>query len=496
MHSRLGLPPAPICLHRFARLGPAFYTPWQATPLPEPRWVAASDALALELGWPQDWQEHTGLLDILTGNQPWPGSEPLASVYSGHQFGVWAGQLGDGRALTLGEVQTPAGPMEVQLKGAGPTPYSRRADGRAVLRSSIREFLCSEAMHALGIPTTRALALTASPARVWREAAETAAVVTRVAPSFIRFGHFEHFASLDRPDEVNRLLEFCRTELGLGTGMASHPALALLQDVSDRTADLLARWQAIGFCHGVMNTDNMSILGLTLDYGPFQFMDAYAPGHICNHTDTLGRYAFNRQPRVAHWNLHALGQALMALVKDADALLAVLETYPARFEQAWLSQIRLKLGLRQCDAGDLAAIQSLYDWMAQDACDHTLFLRRLSQSVLDWQAGQAPDQAFIPVTDLARNPTPLQQFLSWFQQRLHLEGRNDAGQRMLCANPRFVLRNYMAEGVIRSAQAGDFEPVRQLLRVLQTPYDDHPEHSAWAGFPPEWAQHIEISCSS
>ena len=246
MRSPWGLNPAPNWTHRLTELGTDFYTPWQATPLPEPTWVAWSDALAMDLGWPADWRQSPGLLDILTGNQPWPGSAPLASVYSGHQFGVWAGQLGDGRALWLGEIETPMGPQEIQLKGAGPTPYSRRGDGRAVLRSSIREFLCSEAVHALGIPTTRALAVTGSPAKVLRETIETAAVVTRVAPSFLRFGHFEHFAALDRPDLVQRLLEFCRMNLGLGQAEDLPPSLSLLQDVTDRTAALMAK---IGRAH-------------------------------------------------------------------------------------------------------------------------------------------------------------------------------------------------------------------------------------------------------
>ncbi|MDI9330072.1 MAG: YdiU family protein [Alphaproteobacteria bacterium] len=496
MRSNRGLHPAPQWVNRWARLGPSFYTPWQATPLPEATWVAWSNALATDLGWPSDWHEQPGMIDILAGNQPWPGSEPLASVYSGHQFGVWAGQLGDGRALWLGEISSPMGPQEIQLKGAGPTPYSRRADGRAVLRSSIREFLCSEAMHGLGIPTTRALALVASPQPVWRETAETAAVVTRVAPSFMRFGHFEHFASIDDLEALTRLLEFSRTELGLGQCPAAHPGLALLLEVTQRTAELMARWQAVGFCHGVMNTDNMSLLGLTLDYGPFQFMDAYDPGHICNHTDTQGRYAFARQPRVAHWNLHALGQALMALVDDADAILAVLQTFPDTFEQAWLTHIRGKLGLTLAEPDDLAQCQELFRWMAEEACDHTIFWRRLSHAVALWQGGLPSEQAFSPVSDLALQGPRMAAWLTWLRQRLNAEGRVDAGQRMLRINPKFVLRNHLAEQAIRASQSGSHAMVRDLLAVLQSPYDEHPDHEDWAGFPPDWAQHIEISCSS
>ena len=272
---------------RFATLGPEFVAVLRPAPLPEPYWVAHSPKLGETLGLAPGWQQSQPFLTALAGNALLPGSAMLASVYSGHQFGVWAGQLGDGRACLLGEL---AG-QEIQLKGAGPTPFSRRGDGRAVLRSAIREFLCSEAMHGLGIPTTRALCVTGSDATIWRETAETSAVVARVAPSFIRFGHFEHFSQRQQIPQLQRLADFvidhyyphCRDDSD------GNPYLALLGEVSRKTAELLAHWQAVGFCHGVMNSDNMSILGLTLDYGPFQFLDAFAPGHICNHSDTQGR---------------------------------------------------------------------------------------------------------------------------------------------------------------------------------------------------------------
>ncbi|HEY1102416.1 MAG TPA: YdiU family protein, partial [Burkholderiaceae bacterium] len=281
----------------FATLGAEFYTRLQPQPLPAPYWVGRSRALAQELGLDPDWLDSDAALQRLTGNTLFTGSAPLATVYSGHQFGVWAGQLGDGRAILLGE--TSSG-HEIQLKGAGRTPYSRGGDGRAVLRSSIREFLCSEAMHGLGIPTTRALAVTGSDAPIYREERETAAVVTRVAPSFIRFGHFEHFAARGEHEALRVLADFvidrfypeCRS----ATTLEANPYANLLQAVSERTAQLMAQWQAVGFCHGVMNTDNMSILGLTIDYGPFQFLDGFNPGHICNHSDSSGRYAYNQQP--------------------------------------------------------------------------------------------------------------------------------------------------------------------------------------------------------
>jgi uncharacterized protein YdiU (UPF0061 family) len=258
--------------HRFADLGPDFHTELHPTPLPDPHWVGRSLGMARELGLTEAWMQSDEALQALTGNAVLPGMRPLASVYSGHQFGHWAGQLGDGRAILLGELPGPLGPLEVQLKGAGLTPYSRMGDGRAVLRSSIREFLCSEAMHALGIPTSRALSVTGSPGKVRREEIETAAVVARVAPSFIRFGHFEHFSHSGQHDQLRTLADFvidhfypaCREATG-------NPYAALLEAVSARTAGMVAQWQAVGFCHGVMNTDNMSILGLTIDYGPYRW---------------------------------------------------------------------------------------------------------------------------------------------------------------------------------------------------------------------------------
>ena len=293
--------------HGFAALGSAFFTELPATPLPQPHLVSANRRLAAELGLDFDLLAGEAGVAAFTGNLPLAGSRPLASVYSGHQFGVWAGQLGDGRAILLGGVETPAGVQELQLKGAGRTPYSRMGDGRAVLRSSIREYLGSEAMHGLGIPTTRALVVTGSPQPVRREEVETAAVVTRVAPSFVRFGHFEHFSVRGQVAELRQLADHvidtfypgCRTTQRL----AGNPYAALLEAVSERTAAMVAQWQAVGFCHGVMNTDNMSILGLTIDYGPFQFLDAFIPNHICNHSDETGRYAYNRQPNVAYWNV-------------------------------------------------------------------------------------------------------------------------------------------------------------------------------------------------
>ena len=476
----------------FAALGPAFSTELVPTPLPAPYRVSTSANAACWLGVDPAWLESDTALQVFSGNAVPPGARPLASVYSGHQFGVWAGQLGDGRAILLGE--TDRG-IEVQLKGAGRTPYSRGGDGRAVLRSSIREFLCSEAMHALGIPTTRALCINGSPAPVYREEAETAAVVTRLAPSFIRFGHFEHFAARGQENELRRLADYvidryypdCRT-----TAAQSHAGnayAALLQAVSVRTAALLAQWQAIGFCHGVMNTDNMSILGLTIDYGPFQFLDAFVPGHICNHSDTHGRYAFNRQPNVAYWNLFCLGQALMPLIGETEAAQAALESYKTVFPAQFERRMRAKLGLQQAAEGDAALIDGLLQLLAHDAVDYPIFWRRLSDAVA---AG-----AFEPARDLFLDREGWDRWLLTYQERLGLDDQASAADLMLKTNPKFILRNHVGELAIRAARKGDFAVLHTLQSLLADPFAEHADQAAhWSGFPPDWASTIEISCSS
>jgi serine/tyrosine/threonine adenylyltransferase len=503
MNDRTAAVPAPTTplawSNRFATLGSAFFTELGATGMPDPHWVAWSDDCAALLGWGSDWREtghaegHAPPLQVFSGNALWPGMQPLASVYSGHQFGVWAGQLGDGRALWLGELDTPSGPLEIQLKGAGLTPYSRMGDGRAVLRSSIREFLCSEAMHHLGIPTTRALCVTGSRLPVRRERIETAAVATRVAPSFIRFGHFEHFAHHGKPTELAQLADFvidrfypeCRDEPA--------PVLALLQAVTERTARLMAQWQAVGFCHGVMNTDNMSILGLTIDYGPFGFLDGFDPRHICNHSDDRGRYAFAAQPQVAWWNLHALAQALAPLVdNNVDGLQAALAPYPEAFSQAMTGAMRAKLGLAEARDDDAALIDSWLQLLAIEKTDFTIAHRRLCDF------STATDAANSGLRDLFIDRTAFDAWAVRYADRLAGENSQDAARalQMRQANPKYVLRNHLAQTAIDRAETGDFSEVMRLLKVLRRPFDEQPEHEADAAFPPDWAQHLEVSCSS
>jgi uncharacterized protein YdiU (UPF0061 family) len=488
--------------NRFAGLGAEFYTELPAKGLPAPHWVAQSPACAALLGWPADWATRPDwqALEVFSGNGVWPGMRPLASVYSGHQFGVWAGQLGDGRALLLGEVDTPetdSGPQELQLKGAGLTPYSRMGDGRAVLRSSIREFLCSEAMAGLGIPTTRALCITGSTALpVRRETIETAAVVTRVAPSFIRFGHFEHFAHHpqygDQHAALRRLADFFIEQHAPDCLGAENRYVALLEKVARQTAELIAAWQAVGFCHGVMNTDNMSMLGLTIDYGPFGFLDGFDPGHVCNHSDHQGRYAYARQPNVAFWNLHALAQALLPLMDGpteaaGERLIAALEVYKSVFPAALMARMRAKLGLLHAQDSDQALIDDWLKLLAATQVDFTIAFRRLCDF------GAAAER----VRDLFLDREAFDAWALRYRERLAAEASVDAERaaRMKAVNPAVVLRNHLAEGAIRAAADGDFGETARLLKVLERPFDE-PEQASDADFPPDWAQTLEVSCSS
>ena len=476
--------------HSFAALGEDFFAPLQATPLPDPYWVGRSPEVADQLGIGSAALQSEAWLQALSGNRPLAGGKSLASVYSGHQFGVWAGQLGDGRAILLGE----ANGLEIQLKGAGPTPFSRMGDGRAVLRSSIREFLCSEAMHALHIPTTRALCVTGSDAPVRRETLESSAVVTRVAPSFIRFGHFEHFSHHGQSEQLKALADYvidrfypeCRQDTRFG----SNAYAALLLNVTQRTAEMVALWQSVGFCHGVMNTDNMSILGLTIDYGPFQFLDAYDPTHVCNHSDHQGRYAFYKQPNVAYWNLFCLGQALLPLIEEQELAIAALETFKVTYPEALARRMSAKLGLALPDVQINALVETLLPLMAADKVDMTIFWRRLSR----WAA--QCDLQDAQVRDLFLNREAID---AWLQQYLEHAAHKTVGpdsDLMLRTNPKFVLRNHLGEMAIQAAKSKDYLVLRDLQTVLQTPFDEHPKFEAFADFPPEWASSIEISCSS
>jgi uncharacterized protein YdiU (UPF0061 family) len=371
-------------------------------------------------------------------------------------------------------------------------------DGRAVLRSSIREFLCSEAMHHLGIPTTRALAVIGSPHPVVRETVESAAVVTRVAPSFLRFGHFEHFAhTAADATALRKLVDAVIERYFPQCRDAPQPLFAWLSEVARRTARLMAQWQAVGFCHGVMNTDNLSILGLTIDYGPFGFLDGFDPGHICNHSDHQGRYAYARQPGIAWWNLHALAQAIVPLLdsapeESAEALADAIEPFKETFGASIQRALRAKLGLSEERGDDMALIDDLLRLMAQERTDYTIAMRRLGEfSSADGAANER-------VRDLFIDRAAFDAWAARYAQRLRAEGSVDAERRarMNRTNPKFVLRNHLAESAIRRAAEGDFAEVARLAKVLQRPFDEQPEHEADAGFPPDWAAGLSVSCSS
>jgi uncharacterized protein YdiU (UPF0061 family) len=482
----------------FAMLPPAFYTRLTPTPLPQPYLVAASQTAASLIGLDSAEFEQKQVIDAFAGNQPLPGSLPLAAVYSGHQFGVWAGQLGDGRAILLGEVDSAQGPMELQLKGAGQTPYSRMGDGRAVLRSSIREFLCSQAMAALGIPTSYALAVIGSDLHVMREAPESTAVVTRLAPSFVRFGSFEHWYYQDKQAELKILADYVIAQFYPQLQASDNPYRALLQEVTRRTAHLIAQWQAVGFMHGVMNTDNMSILGLTLDYGPFGFMDAFDPGHICNHTDREGRYAYKMQPQIGHWNCHALAQALLPLIGEVEQAQEALAVYPHEFSARLAALLHGKFGLTTLEAGDDALFDATLTLLQSNRADFTLFFRRLGDLRLEFTSDAEREAQDGALRDLFLDRAAFDAWAVQYRARLRREHSTDSARRlaMHAVNPKYVLRNYLAQQAIAQAQNKDFSEVARLLAVLEHPFDEQPEHEHYAALPPHWAGDLEVSCSS
>ncbi|MHB1258104.1 protein adenylyltransferase SelO [Thiobacillus sp.] len=476
----------------FAALPDTFYSRVQATPVPDPYLVCHSpDALDL-LGLDADAIRHPELIETLAGNRVLPGMDPVAALYAGHQFGHYVPQLGDGRAILLGEVRNAAGEgWEVQLKGAGRTPYSRGGDGRAVLRSSIREFLCSEAMHALGIPTTRALCIVGSDRPVYREDAETAALVTRLAPSFVRFGSFEVFYYRNQVEPIKHLADYVIARYYPELATLADPYPEFLRLVTLRTAELMAQWQAVGFSHGVMNTDNMSILGLTLDYGPFGFLDAFEPGYICNHSDTGGRYAFDQQPDVAAWNITKLAQALVPLMSVETASGAIGE-YPQVFGKAYLERMAAKFGLPP--GGDTSGlIMEALQLLAQNRVDYTLFLRRLC----DFDSSTGASNT--PLRDCFLDRAGFDAWASRYAAALRQLGSSDVARRqaMRAANPKYILRNHLAEIAIRrAADERDYSEVNRLHALLTRPFDEQPEYEAYAAEPPDWARKIEVSCSS
>lgn len=460
----------------------------EPTPLQEPRLLLVNHALAEELGMALSDQQW---LEITSGVRLLPDMVPFAQVYAGHQFGGYSPRLGDGRALLLGEVVAADGQRwDLHLKGAGKTPYSRFGDGRAVLRSSLREYLASEALYHLGIPTTRALCLVGSREPVYREQVEPGAAVLRVAQSHLRFGHFEYFYYSGEAERIPALLDYLIQTQWPDLSQDQAGYAALFERVMRRTATLIAQWQAVGFCHGVMNTDNMSMLGLTLDYGPYGFLDGYNPGHICNHSDHAGRYAYDQQPSVGYWNLQRLAQALSGLV-PVESLRQALDGYEHALLSRFSETMRQKLGLAAWEDEDPALFRDMFNLMAAQQVDYSCWFRRLALLAPE---GPVPESLLTLLSDAGA-------WDDWFgryQARLAREGRDhgDKVAQMNAVNPKYVLRNHLAQQAIERAERGDMSEAALLLQVLSRPFDEQPEFDYYAAPAPEWAGQICVSCSS
>jgi uncharacterized protein YdiU (UPF0061 family) len=484
----------------FAALPADFYRQVAPTPLSDPYLISFSQSAADLLDIDPNEFQHPFTAELFSGVKSLPDMQPLAALYAGHQFGHYVPQLGDGRAILLGEAVNERGEhWELQLKGAGQTPYSRDGDGRAVLRSSIREYLCSEAMAGLGIPTTRALCLVGSDEEVYREQIETGAMVLRMAPSFVRFGSFEVFFYRRQHDQLRILADYVIQHDYPGLADAETPYLALLEKVIERTAKLVAQWQLVGFAHGVLNTDNMSVLGLTLDYGPFGFLDAYDPDFICNHSDYQGRYAFDRQPNMGLWNLSCFAQALLPLLDvsgeaAAEKAKSALQGYQGIFVDAFAQGMRAKLGLSEAKEKDQQLSADLLGAMQKNQVDYTLLFRNLGQLKV---AFEHPRQD-AAMRDLFLDQAAFDRWAIDYRARLRAENRQDTARqtRMNQANPKYVLRNYLAQQAIAKAERKDFSEVNRLLKALSNPYAEDPENADLAALPPDWAGKIEVSCSS
>jgi serine/tyrosine/threonine adenylyltransferase len=500
----------------------AGYARVRPTPVPAPRTVAWSEEVAALLGLAPEACRSDAFAEVFAGNRQLPGMDPYATCYGGHQFGSWAGQLGDGRAIGLGEVVNDAGERwEVQLKGAGPTPFSRTADGRAVLRSSVREFLCSEAMHHLGVPTTRALSLVTTGESVVRDMfydghprAEPGAVVCRVAPTFLRFGHFEIFTARGETELLKALANHTlRTHFPHLGAPSVDTYLRWLEEVCRRTAEMIVHWMRVGFVHGVMNTDNMSVLGLTIDYGPYGWLDVFDPGWTPNTTDAAGRrYRFEQQPRIALWNLARLAEALHPLVGEVAPLEAALEAYGRTFQERYRRMMADKLGLVDALPEDDALFDELGAVLQVVETDMTLFFRHLADVPVDasGEAETSDRQLMAPLRDAYYAPDAMTDaqaariagWLRRYQDRARQDDVPNTARRarMHSVNPKYVPRNYLAQMAIDQAEQGDVSMVSELLDVMRRPYDEQPGKERFAEKRPEWARHRPgcsmLSCSS
>ena len=478
----------------WARLPSAFWSRVAPTPLQRPELIAWNPDAAALLDLDPVAPLRPEFLSAFNGDRLLSGMDPLAAIYAGHQFGQFVPQLGDGRAILLGEVLCADGERwDVQVKGAGRTPYSRDGDGRAVLRSAIREYLCGEAMHGLGIPTTRSLCLLGGADVVYRETLESGALLVRLAPSHLRFGSFELFHYRNQSAEVRQLCDYILARNFPDLQSEPKPYVAFYGEVVRRTAELIAAWQSVGFAHGVMNTDNMSILGLTLDYGPFGFLDEYDPARICNHSDHGGRYAFHRQPTIGMWNASCLGEALLSLISVEDAR-AALATYEPAFRRRYQEIMRAKLGLPGERADDAELTIDLMRALRTGRADYTRFFRALGSIRI---IGESGDGALRET--LAGDPSALNQWLVNYRARLAIEGGGDDAARkarMDAINPRYVLRNHLAQFAIEQALQRDYSEIDRLRRVLADPFTDRPEYDRYAASPSEEDRAIVVGCSS
>ena len=472
----------PIKPHAYAELPQEFYNLQNWEGFKNPLLVIENTQLKQELGFNNI--EKQKLLDIFNGLLPIENLKPLSMAYSGHQFGQYVEQLGDGRGLLLGEINSSEGSIDIHLKGAGKTPYSRFGDGRAVLRSVIREYLCGEAMHALSIPTSRALMIIGSDEIVVREKSETAAMLARTAKTHIRFGNFEYFHYNKKPEHVKVLADFCIENYPTYFSKTRNIYEEFFGSVVKQTATMIAQWQACGFNHGVMNTDNMSILGETFDYGPYGFMEDYLPTYVCNHSDHQGRYAFQNQPYIGLWNCSALGHALSSLISE-EAQGEILQTYEKIFQCTLAELFRKKLGLEQEQSEDAALIQGLLDIMESEKLDYTNTFRNLTQALTNKITPELE-------SEIAKS------WINSFQKRHHKESFTLSEKLVLMnnTNPKFILRNYMAQEVIEAAEESNYLELETLIKIITNPFEEHKDFQSFAERSPEWAKDIEISCSS
>ena len=477
----------------YARLSEAFYAKLNPTPFASPLYLVHANRGAAELiDLNPEESTRPEFAKVFGGSMLVPGMEPLAMLYSGHQFGVYVPQLGDGRAILLGEATNERGERwDLHLKGAGLTPFSREGDGRAVLRSTIREYLCCAAMQGLGIPTTQALCLVGTDDKVYREQVETGAMLVRMAPSHVRFGTFEIFYYRKQHEHLKVLADYVIDLHYPHLANAADKYARFFAEVVERTAKLIAQWQAVGWAHGVMNTDNMSILCLTLDYGPFGFMDEYDAGFICNHSDHNGRYAFNQQPYIGLWNLSCLAQALLPLV-EKEALKAGLDSYQPLFEREYLRLMRAKLGLQDARPEDDGLIREWLGLLQESRGDYTIAFRELGSFLT------AEGAANNTVRDHIVNREHFDDWAVRYWERLRSEDSRDEErrERMNRVNPKYVLRNYLAQVAIEKAQQKDFSEIDRLFTLLQQPFTDQPGMDAYAAAPPNWGKHLAVSCSS